>query len=107
MLIYSKLHSKSCDYLYKIRLKLIRLLARRQDVLTDGLPVSKFKPRRNVDGFFYEVSTREGLVSIFSQLGSSTPKHPSCNKRKISRRIKAQHSSSDLYLDEYYYPSDG
>ena len=45
-------------YLFQIALeimwlKLIRLLARLQDVLTDGLPVSKFIPRRNVDGFFF------------------------------------------------------
>ena len=34
-------------------------------------------------------------------LGSSTPKHPSCNPRKISRQIIRQNSSSDLYLASY------
>ena len=59
--------------LSKIRLKLIRPLARLENVLPneyfflEGISVSKFISRRNIDGFFYEVSTREGLVSIFSQ----------------------------------------
>ena len=81
--------------LSKIRLKLIRPLALLEDVLPkgyfvlEGLSVSKFISRRNIDGF---LRRGEGFY-IFAMF-------PGINKYEISRQIIHQNLSSDLYLDE-------
>ena len=86
--------------LSKIRLKLIRPLARLEDVLSngyfvlEGLSVSKFISRRNIDGFFLRRFYMRGAgFYIFAMF-------PGINKYEISRQIIHQNLSSDLYLDE-------
>ena len=83
----------------KIRLKLIRPLARLEDVLPngyfvlEGLSVSKFISRRNIDGFLRSFHMRGAGFYIFAMF-------PGINKYEISRQIIHQNLSSDLYLDE-------
>ena len=85
--------------LSKIRVKLIRPLARLEDVLPngyfvlEGLSVSKFISRRNIDGFLRSFHMRGAGFYIFAMF-------PGINKYEISRQIIHQNLSSDLYLDE-------
>ena len=70
---------------------------RLEDVLTDGkfvldgLSVSKFTSRRNLDGFLMKFPHERDCFYIFATrlLNTETP-----------GRIMEQNSSSDLYLDE-------
>ena len=85
--------------LSKIRVKLIRPLARLEDVLQngyfvlEGLSVSKFISRRNIDGFLRSFRMRGAGFYILAMF-------PGINKYEISRQIIHQNLSLDLYLDE-------
>ena len=84
--------------LSKIRLKLIRPLARLEDVLPngyfvlEGLSVCKFISRRNIDVFFLRSFHMRGagfyIFAMFSGI----------NKYEISRQIIHRNLSSDLYI---------